>query len=279
MQMIGHCYLRGGSALEPELAGSLYTALVVALSEIEQEFQYKMSGVYGYRIPQIEGIGLFTIQNNHFRIFFLCEGLYGKGIPYLAGRKISRYVKGLFDQLDRLIPFDSCSKVHRIEQGSFWFDLMLSHGFMGQIIIKEMDRVFPLRYVRILVNRMEDHDVEVVRLESAELGTLGYGWIDKIKMVASKIEGIYGKPQSSFLVYEALFMQIKEFIPDFSPNTVIITYQRTVLLEPRSALVAFLSLESNELTIRYCLPVPEGLIIEGDQSIRPYLKSLLFDPL
>ena len=74
-------------------------------------------------------------------------------------------------------------------------------------------------------------------------------------------------------------MQIKEFIPDFSPNTVIITYQRTVLLEPRSALVAFLSLESNELTIRYCLPVPEGLIIEGDQSVRPYLKSLLFDPL
>ena len=279
MQIIGHCYLRGGSELEPELAGSLYTALVVALSEIEQEFQYKMSGVYGYRIPEIEGIGLFTIQNNHFRIFFLCEGLWGRGIPYLAGKKISRNVKGLFDQLDRLIPSDSCSKVHRVEQGSFWFDLMCSHGFMGQIIIKEMDRVFPLRYVRIRVNRKEDHDVEVVRLESAELGTLGYGWIDKIKMVASKIEGIYGKPQSSFLVYEALFMQIKEFIPDFSPNTVIITYQRTVLLEPRSALVAFLSLESNELTIRYCLPVPEGLIIEGDQSIRPYLKSLLFDPL
>ena len=68
MQIIGHCYLRGGSELEPELGGLLYTALVVTLAEIEQEFQYKMSGVYGYRIPEIEGIGLFTIQNDYFRI-------------------------------------------------------------------------------------------------------------------------------------------------------------------------------------------------------------------
>lgn len=279
MQIVGHCYLRGGSELEPELGGLLYTALVVALAEIEQEFQYKMSGVYGYRIPEIEGIGLFTIQNDYFRIFFLCEGLYGRGIPYLAGKRISRNVKNLFDQLEATVPVDTCKSVHQTEEGSFWFNLMCLSGFGGNIAIKEMEKVYPLRYVRIKVDRTNSHDVNVVRLESAELGTLGYGWEDKLKMVSSKIEGIFGKPQSSFLVYEALFKQIKEFIPDFDPNTIILTYQRTVLLEPRSALVAFLSLESNELTIRYCLPVPEGLFIEGDQSIRPYLRSLLFDPL
>lgn len=279
MQIIGHCYLRGGSELEPELGGLLYTALVVALSEIEQEFQYKMSGVYGYRIPEIEGIGLFTIQNEYFRIFFLVEGLYGRGVPYLAGKKISRNVKDLFSHLVTKIPIDSCRSVHQTEEGSFWFDLMCSLGFGGNITIKEMERVFPLRYVKIKVNRKIDESVEVVRLESADLGTLGYGWQDKLKMVASKIEGIYGKPQSSFLVYESLFKQIKEFIPEFDPNTIILTYQKTVLLEPHSSLVAFLSLDSNELTIRYCLPVPEGLHIEGDRSIRPYLRSLLFDPI
>lgn len=261
------------------MAGSLFTALVVALSEIEQEFHYKMSGVYGYRIPEIEGIGLFTIQNDYFRIFFLCEGLYGKGIPYLSGKSISQNVKKLFAQLNELIPSDSCRKVHRAEQGSFWFDLMCSLGFGGNIEIKEVENVYPLRYVCIKVNRLNLRDVNVIRLESAELGTLGYGWADKIKMVASKIEGIYGKPQSSFLVYEALFKQIKEFIPDFEPNTIIITYQRTVLLEPESALVAFLTLKPDQLTIRYCLPIPEGLFMEGLQSIRPYLRSLLFDPL
>ncbi|MFX0182133.1 MAG: hypothetical protein ACFE95_03530 [Candidatus Hodarchaeota archaeon] len=57
------------------------------------------------------------------------------------------------------------------------------------------------------------------------------------------------------------------------------TYQKTAFLEPKSALVAFLSLESDELTIRYCLPVPEGLSIDGDQSTLSYLRSLLFDPV
>jgi hypothetical protein len=143
---------------------------------------------------------------------------------------------------------------------------MCSLGFGGQISIREMERVYPLRFVCIKVNRLNGHDVKVVRLESAELGTLGYGWEDKFKMISSKIEGIFGKPQSSFLVYEALFKQIKEFVPDFNPNTIILTYQKTAFLEPKSALVAFLFLESDELTILYCLPVPGGLSLEGDQS-------------
>jgi len=238
-----------------------------------------MSGVYGYRIPEIEGFGLFTIQNDHFRIFFLVEGLWGHGVPYLAGKYISKNVDKLFKHLDKLIPKDTCQNVHQIEEGSFWFDLMCALGFGGHISIKEMERVYPLRYVRIKVNRQLADEVDVVRLESAELGTLGYGWQDKLQMVVSKIEGIYGRPESSFLIYEALFKQIKEFVPHFDPNTIILTYQKTVLLDPHSALVAFLSLTSDELTIRYCLPVPEGITIEGDQSTLSYLKSLFFDPL
>lgn len=112
MQIIGHCYLRGGSELEPELGGLLYTVLVVTLAEIEQEFQYKMSGVYGYRIPEIEGMGLFTIQNDYFRIFFLCEGLYGRGIPYLAGRKIFHNVNELFKRLETTLSIDKCENVY-----------------------------------------------------------------------------------------------------------------------------------------------------------------------
>ncbi|MFX0173119.1 MAG: hypothetical protein ACFE9L_14495 [Candidatus Hodarchaeota archaeon] len=161
----------------------------------------------------------------------------------------------------------------------FWFDLMCSSGFGGQISIREMEKVAPLRFVRIKVDRLNDHEVDIVRLESAELGTLGYGREDKLKMGSSKIEGIFGKPQSSFLVYESLFKQIKEFELDFNPNTIILTYQKTTFLEPRSALVAFISLESDGLTIRYCLPVPEGLSIEGDQLTLSYLRSLLFDPV
>ena len=77
MSIIGHVHLRVGSELEPELGGSLYTALVLALSEIEQFekalHQYAVSGVYGYRIPDNEGIGLFTVQRRNFRIFFFVK--------------------------------------------------------------------------------------------------------------------------------------------------------------------------------------------------------------
>ncbi|MFX0050464.1 MAG: hypothetical protein ACFFAJ_00535 [Candidatus Hodarchaeota archaeon] len=35
MQIIGHTHLRIGSEIEPELGGTLYTALLTALSQIE----------------------------------------------------------------------------------------------------------------------------------------------------------------------------------------------------------------------------------------------------
>ncbi len=116
ISIIGHVHLRVGSELEPELGGSLYTALVVALSEMEQSEptrqQYAVSGVYGYRIPDNEGIGLFTVQSANFRIFFLCEGLYGRGIPFLSGMKIGKKLRKLFFRLEEIITQDHCYQLH-----------------------------------------------------------------------------------------------------------------------------------------------------------------------
>ena len=143
-QIIGHCHLRAGSEIDPFLGGSLFTAMVIALADVEQEFRFTMSGFYGYRIPEIEGIGLFTVSNKNFRIFFLCEGLYKKGIPYLAGKEISKKLEELFRQLEQKLPHDTCSLAHRLEDGYYWFDLMCSIGFGGEIQVETIQEVFPL---------------------------------------------------------------------------------------------------------------------------------------
>ncbi len=132
-QIIGHCHLRTGSEIDPFLGGNLFTALVNTLADVEQEFKYTLSGFNGYRIPEIEGIGLFTVSNRRFRIFFLCEGFFHRGIPYLAGKEISRKIEKLFDQLEKKIPTDNCPLVHRLEDSYYWFDLMCSIGFGGEI--------------------------------------------------------------------------------------------------------------------------------------------------
>jgi hypothetical protein len=73
-QIIGHCHFRVGSVLEPELGGALYSALNLTLEDVENTNSCCVSGAYGFQFPDIEGIGLFTIQNNNFKIYFLCEG-------------------------------------------------------------------------------------------------------------------------------------------------------------------------------------------------------------
>ena len=55
-QIIGHCHLRAGSAVEPDLAANLHSVMIIVLADVEQEFQYTMSGVYSYKIPDLEGI-------------------------------------------------------------------------------------------------------------------------------------------------------------------------------------------------------------------------------
>ncbi len=277
-QIIGHCHLRAGSEIDPFLGGSLFTAMVIALADVEQEFKYTMSGFYGYRIPEIEGIGLFTVSNKHFRIFFLCEGLYKKGIPYLPGKKISKKIEELLRRLEQKLPHDTCSLAHRLEDGYYWFDLMCSIGFGGEIQVEIIQEVFPLRSVSIHTQwgRAKGDDVSIIRIESSELGSLGYGWKDRDEMVSSKIEGIFTKPQRSFVVYNTLFTQIKEFIPEFEPNTIVLTYQHQAASRPQTALVAFLSIKYNILDIRYCIPIAEDIGLEGTNT-EAYLRSLFFD--
>ncbi|MFX1508373.1 MAG: hypothetical protein ACFFDC_20005, partial [Promethearchaeota archaeon] len=115
MHIIGHCQLRGGIELEPELGGALYTALALALAEVEKAPHYTMSGVFGHAIPELEGMGIFTVQSGNYRIFFLCEGLYGHGIPYLAGKEMGKKINNLFHLLeeDDPNPQDSCIVTHK----------------------------------------------------------------------------------------------------------------------------------------------------------------------
>ncbi len=290
--IIGHVHLRVGSELEPELGGSLYTALVVALSEMEQSGsthqQYAVSGVYGYRIPDNEGVGLFTVQRENFRIFFLCEGLYGRGIPYLSGMKIGKKLRKLFLRLEEIINKEHCYALHPIDElGSFWFDLIVSTGFGENIPLEEIEKVLPLQFIRMQVRRKKDMGVDIESIESAELGSLGYGWQSIDDLLNSKIQAIFGKPEYSFLIFEALFHQISEFVADmeFIPNTIILSYQ-TGDLQENISLIAFLSLHKKtdtsneeELRIRYCLPVVESLELEGERKVHIYLRSLFLDPL
>ncbi|UCE14346.1 MAG: hypothetical protein JSV04_04010 [Candidatus Heimdallarchaeota archaeon] len=279
MAIIGHCHIRVGSELEPELGGSLYTALVIALSEIEQSpvhEQYAMSGVYGYRVPD-EGIGLFTVQRGHFRVFFLCEGLYSRGIPFLSGKKISKRLKNFFDQLERTITQDHCYLAHESEEDEyFWFNLIFSAGLGENIPLEELETIFPLRLVKIKVIKTDDKPI-TQSLESSELGTLGYGWGDIDQLVEQKVQGIFNKPQFSFFIYESLFHQIVEFVPDFKPNTIILSYH-TGDLQEDVGLIAMITFRENELNIRYCLPILLGLELEGSHKVQNYLRSMFLEP-
>jgi len=282
MQIIGHCHLRLGSELEPYLGGTLYTALVTALAEIEPPpYEYIMSGVYGFRIPDNDGVGFFTIQNKNFRVFFLCEGLFGQGIPFLAGTKISNSIRQLFDWLEAEISTVDCQLAHVTTlDDSSWFELITSLEFGRNIPIEQYEEIYPLRYIQINISRPTPNSVEIKDLETSELLaplSIGWGGIDRV--IASKIQGIFSKPHFSFLIYEALFNQISEFVSDFQPNTIILTYSRGDLLENQVSIVSFLSIAENSLTIRYCLPIVEGLEIEGTRKVHSYLRSIYLNPL
>ncbi len=277
-QIIGHCHLRTGSALEPELAGGLYSAMVIALADVEQEYQFTMSGVYGFKIPDIEGIGLFTVSNKYYRVFFLCEGLYKKGIPYLAGKKITKQINHLFDQLQERSDPSSCELIHQLEEGSYWFDLMCSTGFAGEIQLETIEEVFPLYSVAIHTKSHLPSENAIFRLESYILGSLGYGWKEQDDMVATKVEGIFREPQRSFEVYTTLFKQIREFSPQFEPNTIVLTYHPALRPQTTNFLIAFLSLKDDTLNIRYCIPSSAGLGIKGTPT-GVFLKSLYLETL
>jgi len=173
MQIIGHTQLRIGSEFEPELGGTLYTAHVTALSQIEPPHSdYAVSGVFGYKTPDNEGIGFFTIQNPHLCVFFLCKGLYGRGIPFLGGIQTSRKIKMLFKRLEEVIPHEECMLAHPTDRdGGFWFNIIISLGFGEQIPIEELEAVYPLKYIRLKAKREQMYEVKIENLETAELGS------------------------------------------------------------------------------------------------------------
>jgi hypothetical protein len=260
------------------LGGSFYTALVIALAEVEKSHQCTMSGFYGYKLPELEGIGLFTIQNNHFRLFFLCEGLLGNCIPYLGGKTIVDKLKNVFNNLEHVFPEDSCSLIHKKEQSSFWFDLMYSAGFGINIPVQEVKTLYPLRIARMTTGPASHNMINITKLESEELGTLGQSWSDSTLRVDKKIQRIFSEPELSFLIYKALFHQITEFVPSLKPGAILLTYQGSSLQE-NIELVSIISYKNEELNIRYYIPVGEGVEIDGSQSIKSCLHSLIIEDI
>lgn len=68
-----------------------------------------------------------------------------------------------------------------------------------------------------------------------------------------------------------------EYVPDFVPNTIILSYYTGDLQEDVS-LIALITFRNNELNIRYCLPMLHGLEIEGSYKVQNYLRSLFLVP-
>ena len=235
-----------------------------------------MSGIYGYKIPDNEGIGLFTVQKDRFRVFFLCEGLYGHGIPSIKG-KLSINLKKLFKSLEKHFPKDSCYFLHRFEErNTFWFELIYSCGFGENIPLDELEFIFPIQFLQINT-KFSGKKIEIDSVETVELGSLGFGWRGVHEFLARHIQEIFSKPQFSFLLYQTLFTQISEFVQDFTPNTIILTYQAGKLQED-IVLVSFLTLHENYISFRYCLPITSDLDVTGSRSIQSYLKSLFLEP-
>ncbi|MFX0125044.1 MAG: hypothetical protein ACFFAE_15540 [Candidatus Hodarchaeota archaeon] len=277
MHIIGHCQLRGGIELEPELGGALYTALALALAEVEKAPSYTMSGVFGHAIPELEGMGIFTVQSGDYRIFFLCEGLYGHGIPYLAGKGMGKKINNLFHLLEKGDHQDSCILTHKSKSESYWFDLICLSGLGEYIQIEEIGSIFPLQTVTFQYKQYTEEDYDIIRAESSRLNDLGYGWKERYNTILKKIEALFLNPRYSFLIYKSLFDQFNEFNPDFQPNLLILTYQQGDLQAIENAIVAILILESNKLQIEYCLPVTLGESLEGSHAVSIFLRTLVLN--
>ncbi|MFX0202314.1 MAG: hypothetical protein ACFFCW_39890 [Candidatus Hodarchaeota archaeon] len=279
-QIMGYCYLRVGSELAPDLACSLYTAIVTALAEIQgtEGNNFFLSGIYGYRF-QKDGIGIIAVQNDKFRVILLCEGLLEKGIPILEG-KILKKVQNLFNRLEEIINEEKCICTRlKFRDESFWFNLLVSTGFGEQIQIDEMvTDVYPLRFIKIKIGHETDDEVYIRSLEDTKQGSLGYGWQEVDELIARNVQGIYHKPKFSFQVYQAFFQQMSEFTPDFSPNTVILTFHQNKLDANQLTLVAFLFFKQEELKIHFCLPLTPDLSlnIEDSRTVHSYLRSFMY---
>jgi hypothetical protein len=147
-----------------------------------------------------------------------------------------------------------------------------SIGLQGHIALDTIKNVYPIRLIRIKVAQNKENDLKVLRnLEVVKLGSLGHGWKDIEHLVSAKIDGIFTNPTYSYRIYQTLFQQFKEYIPNFRPQTVVLTYD--LASQNEVALLAFLFFRNNNLNIKFCLPVNSESILEGDQSILSSLQS------
>ena len=183
----------------------------------------------------------------------------------------------LFKSLERQFTKDSCDLLHRFEErDTFWFELIYSCGFGENIPLDELEFIFPIQSLQINI-KFSGREIEIDSVETVELGSLGFGWQGVHEFLAKHIQEIFRKPQYSFLLYQTLFTQISEFVQDFNPNTIILTYQAGYLQED-IVLVAFLTLHEKNVSIRYCLPISSDLEVIGSRSIHSYLRSLFLEP-
>jgi hypothetical protein len=245
---------------------------MLTVENIEKTQKCCIAGVYGFQLPDIEGIGVFTTQNKDFRIYFLCEGLYHGYIPDLANKEFTRKIRNLYNQLDQLSSQETYHEGHKIKAEHFWYNLLSSIGLGGHIYLNEIKRVYPLRLLRI--NLSEDHKSghEIVRnLENITLGSLGLGWIEIDEWITQKIEGILINPKYSFDVFNGFFQHFRNLRNDFEPHTIILAYKNESLNQ--IVLLALLTYYKRELSIRFCHPINSASSIEGSIDISSPLQS------
>jgi hypothetical protein len=262
--------------MEPELGGALFSALTMTLESIERTQECCIAGAYGFQLPDIEGIGLFTTQNKNFRIYFLCEGLYNGSIPCLGNKQFKQKIEDLFAKLDQLSFQQTCQSGHKIEGERFWYNFISSIGLGGHIYLDEIEKAYPLRLIRINLAKKDGEGSRNIRnLEDIKLGSLGPGWIEIDELISQKIEGILINPEYSFDVFNNFFRQFKELTSDFEPNLVILAYNDEVLNQ--IMLLAVLTIFNEELSIRFCHPVSSGLSSDDGFKISSSLQSFFLN--
>ena len=271
-QIIGHCHFRVGTEIEPELGGVLFSALTMTLESIESTQHCCIAGAYGFQLPNIEGNGLFTTQNENFRIYFLCEGLYNGGIPSLANRQFIQKIKDLYNELNQLGLQNTCKDGHKIQGDPFWFDLISSIGLGGNLYLDEIKKAYPLRLIRMNLAQSDGEGSRYIsNLEIIKLGSLGPGWKGIDELISQKIDGIFLNPIHSFNVFCDFFRQFQDLRSDFEPNAVILAYNHEFLNQ--IALLAFLTIDNAVLNMRFCLPISSGLVLENESTISSSLQS------
>ncbi|MHA2390170.1 MAG: hypothetical protein ACXACW_15725 [Candidatus Hodarchaeales archaeon] len=271
-QIIGHCNFRVGTEIEPELGGALFSALTLTLESIESTQQCCIAGAYGFQLPNIEGIGLFTIQNDDFRIFFLCEGLYNGSIPSLENKQFNKKTNDLYDELKKFNFKNTCRDGHKIVGDHFWFDLLSSFGLGGHLYLDEIKKAYMLRLIRINLAQIDGKESRKIKnLENVKLGSLGLGWKDIDELISQKIEGIFINPEYSYDVFSDFFRQFRDLRSGFEPNAVILVYNNEFLNQ--IALLAVLTNYNRELSVRFGLPISSGLVLDDESLISSSLQS------